>query len=108
MAPRGHTDESYSDAYDALRGTRNPRVLDAAHPKLSRAAQAATKGASRIPGSDVYATPKGRAFAAGGLLDVPTAEIPPAMAVVKNRVTCLMRCVAIGSVHAAVLLWGPR
>jgi fatty-acid desaturase len=44
---------------------------------------------------------------AGGLLDVPTKEIPPFAAKMKNRVTCFMRFLAIGGCHAALLVYGP-
>ena len=51
-------DMSYGEAYDRLKGTRDPAVLDAAHPKVSQALQAKEAGAARIPFSDVWATPK--------------------------------------------------
>ncbi|GBG00001.1 hypothetical protein Rsub_12728 [Raphidocelis subcapitata] len=107
MGPRSAPEMSYSEAYDLLKGCRDPEVLKTAAPKVSKAAQALEKGAARIPGSDVYAVPKGRAFAAGGLLDMPTKEIPTRGAVLKNRVTCGMRCVAIGGAHLVLAVWGP-
>ena len=90
MAPN-YVDMSYSEAYDLLKGSRDPAVLDAAHPKVSRKRQAQEKGATRIVGSDIYVTGKGRAFRAGGLLDIPTKEIPTRAAQIKNAVTCFMR-----------------
>lgn len=102
------TERSYSEAYDLLRGCKDPQIMDTPHPKVSQAAQSQVPGATRIVGSGVYATPKGRAFSAGRLLNFPTEEIPPHAARVKNFVTCCMRCVAIGGMHTVLLTWGPR
>ena len=107
MAPDA-TMQSYSEAYDRLKGCKDPDVLNTAHPKVSQEAQARIPGARRIAGTDIYATGKGRPFRAGGLLDMPTSEIPKFGAIMKNRVTCMMRCVAIGSMHTILFLWGPR
>ncbi|KIY98704.1 stearoyl-CoA desaturase (delta-9desaturase) [Monoraphidium neglectum] len=105
MAPV-EIERSYSEAYDLLKGCKDPDVLNTAHPKLSQEAQATAPGARRIPFSDIYATGKGRSFRAGGLLNMPTKEIPTHGAKMKNMVTCGMRCTAIGSMHVILALYG--
>lgn len=101
-------ERSYSEAYDLIKGCKDPDVLNTAHPKVSKDAQALVKGATRIWGSDIYATGKGREFRAGGLLNMPTKEMPTHGAVMKNLVTCGMRCFAIGSMHVILALYGYR
>jgi hypothetical protein len=106
--PAAQIERSYSEAYDLLKGCKDPDVLNTAHPKLSQEAQATAPGARRIPFSDIYATGKGRSFRAGGLLNMPTKEIPTHGAKMKNMVTCGMRCTAIGSMHVILALYGYR
>ena len=105
---RVEVERSYSEAYDIIKGCKDPDVLNTAHPRVSKELQAQVKGATRIWGSDIYVTSKGRSFNAGGLLNMPTSEIPTHGAVMKNLVTCGMRCTAIGSMHIIFALYAYR
>lgn len=108
MAEADATILSYSEAFDILKGCKDPDVLQRAHRKVSPEAQALVPGAARVLGTkDLYATPKGRVFRAGGLLNIPT-EMPKNLAVLKNTVVCFMRFLCLTTTHLVLLVWGPR
>eukprot|EP00775_Hariotina_reticulata_P004324 gene4324-4577_t len=94
---------SYHRQFMMLKGCKDYDVLNTAHPRPSRAAQAKEPGAHRILGTDIYAQSEQRP-----LLNLETKEIPPHAARLKNAVTCLMRFSVIVSMHAIALYYGPR
>ena len=90
--------------------SRRPAPPARAHPqpKIDPAAQAAAEGASRIWGSDLHATGKGRAFRAGGLLKILPEEPRAYGSAYTNKCTCAMRFLMIGAVHAIFFLYAYR
>jgi hypothetical protein len=99
---------SYSEQYDRLKGCKDPEVLEQTHPKPSKELQAKVPGASRIWWTDIFTTPKGRTFNAGGLLNAPTSSFPEGAAKVKNVVTCIMRSLIIPLPHIWLLYFAAR
>jgi hypothetical protein len=109
MALRAPTiDVSFSEAFDRLKGVKDPDVLKTAHPKCSPERQAAEPGAVRIWGTDIWSKGKGRLARAGGLLDIPTKDLPTHASKLKNGVVCFMRGLCLGATHVAFLYYAPR
>jgi len=94
---------SYHQQFVMLKGCKDYDVLNTAHPRPSKAAQAQEPGAHRIWGTDIYAQSEQRP-----VLNLETKEIPANAAKVKNAVTCLMRFTVIFAMHAIAVYYGPR